>query len=58
MELEIQRARVLELCVAADLVITNTYFNKCDNHLLTYRSSNVCSQIDYILVRKSEQVCT
>ena len=55
MESEIQGGtRILELCAAADLVITNTYFSKCDNQLLTFRSGNACSQIDYILVRKSD----
>ena len=28
--------RVLKLCAAADLVITNKYFTKCDCQLLTY----------------------
>ena len=42
--------RVLELYAAADLVITNTYFTKCDSHLLTYRCGNACSQVDYVLV--------
>ena len=36
--------RILELCVAADLVITNTFFTKCDSQLLTFRSGNACSQ--------------
>ena len=39
-------ARILELCVAADLVITNKFFTKCDSQLLTFRSGNACSQID------------
>ena len=47
-----QKFRVHKLCAAADLVITNTYFTKRDSQLLTYRSGNACSQIDYILVRK------
>ena len=46
--------RILELCVAADLVITDTFFTKCDSQLLTFRSGNTCSQIDYILVQKSD----
>ena len=46
--------RILELCAATDLVITNTYFAKCDSQLLTFRFGNACSQIDYILVRKSD----
>ena len=46
--------RILELCAAAYLVITNTYFTKRDSQLLTFRSGNAYSQIDYILVRKSD----
>ena len=45
---------VLEICAAVDLVITNTYFTKFNSQLLTYRSGNSCSQIDYIFVRKSD----
>ena len=48
-----EHIRVLELCAAADLAITNTYFTKCDSQLLTYHSHNACSQIDYILAPKS-----
>ena len=43
-----------ELCAAADLVISNTYFTKYDSQLLSFCSVNVCSQIDYILVQKSD----
>ena len=46
----LEGTKAYELCAAADLVITNTYFTKCDSQLLTYRSGNGCSQIDYILV--------
>ena len=54
MESEIQRVqRILELCVAADLVITNTFFTKSDSQLLSFHSNNACSQINYILVPKS-----
>ena len=35
--------RILEVCAAADLVITNTYFTKCDSQLLTFCSGNACS---------------
>ena len=41
---------VLEFCFAADPVITNTYFIKCDSHLLSYCSGNAYAQIDDILV--------
>ena len=46
----LEGTKAYELCAAADLVITNTYFTKWDSQLLTYRSGNGCSQIDYILV--------
>ena len=46
--------RILELCVAADLVIANTFFTMCDSQLLIFRSCNAYSQIDYILVHKSD----
>ena len=46
----LEGTKAYELCAAADLVITNTYFTKCDSQLSTYRSGNGCSQIDYILL--------
>ena len=45
--------RILDFCTAANLAITNTFFVKEDNKLITYQSGNDCSQIDYILVRRS-----
>ena len=50
--------RILEFAVAHNLVVGNT-FPKKDNHLITYHSGGNSSQIDYILVRKSDfkQVC-
>ena len=46
--------RIHDLCAAADLVVTNTHFTKSDSRLVTYRSGNSCSQIDYILVRRTD----
>ena len=46
--------RILDLCTAANLDITNTYFMKPDTHLVTYRSGNSCTQVDYILTRHSD----
>ena len=40
--------------VAHDLVVGNSYFTKKDNHLITYQSGGINSQIDYILVRRSD----
>ena len=46
--------RILELAVEHDLVVGNTHFHKKDNHLITYHSGGNSSQINYILVRKSD----
>ena len=45
--------RILDLCAAANLA-TSTYFMKPNNHLVTYRSRNSCTQVDYILTRRSD----
>ena len=41
--------RILDLCA-----ITNTYFTKPDSYLITYRSGNSCTQVDYILTKRSD----
>ena len=46
--------RILDMCAAADLVITNTFFCKSDSRLVTYRSGANQSQVDFILTRKSD----
>ena len=46
--------RILDLCAAANLAIKNTFFLKQDNHLVTYRPRNPCTQVDYILTRHSD----
>ena len=35
--------------LAFDLLLGNTYFKKRDSHLITYKSGNAATQIDYIL---------
>ena len=45
---------ILKFTVAHDLVGGNTHFHKKENHLITYKSGGNSSQIDYILVRKSD----
>ena len=45
--------RILDLCTTANLAVTNTYFMKPDSHLVTYRSGNSCTQVDYIVTRRS-----
>ena len=51
--------RILDLCSATDLLVTNTFFDKNQNNLITYSSGDNNSQIDYILVKRSflKHVC-
>ena len=46
--------RILDFCFAANLSVTNTFFSKPQNKLITYRSGDNQSQIDFILVRRTE----
>jgi len=46
--------RLLESCESLDLVVTNTFFTKSEGHLITYKSGDHQTQIDYILMRKRE----
>ena len=41
---------ILEFAVAHNLVVGNSYFTKKDNHMITYPSGGINSQIDYIFV--------
>ena len=43
---------LLRMCLENDLRIVNTWFRKRREHLITYRSGEQVSQIDYILMRK------
>ena len=45
--------RILDFAVANEFVIGNTFFAKRDSHLITYQSGNAKTQIDFILLRKS-----
>ena len=45
--------RLLEFALAHDLVISNTLFRKRPSHLITYKSGDAETQIDYILFRRS-----
>jgi len=46
----------LRICQENNLKIVNTWFRKRAEHLITYRSGHVASQIDYILLRQNEAV--
>ena len=45
--------RILEYALAYDLFLGNTCFKKRDSHLITYRSGNTATQIDFMLFQKS-----
>ena len=45
--------RVLEFAFANELVVGNTWFKKKPKHLVTYKSGNADTQIDFILYRRS-----
>ncbi|KAI5725012.1 hypothetical protein M8J77_010024 [Diaphorina citri] len=44
--------RVMDFALGTDLAILNTYFQKDENKLITYKSGNRSSQIDFILCRR------
>ena len=45
---------LLDLCVALDLAVVNTFFEKAASRLITYKSGSASTQIDYMLVRRSD----
>jgi hypothetical protein len=47
--------RILDLCSAVKLVVTNTFFKKPDSQIITYKSGDARTQVDYILVRQCDQ---
>ena len=50
--------KILEFAVAFNMLIVNTQFCKRRNHLITYRSGNHETQIDYIMIRKRARKVT
>ena len=46
--------RILDLALSFDLVIGNTIFRKKNEHLITYRSGDRASQIDFLLYRRKD----
>ena len=45
---------MLNFALAYDLLIANTVFKKRESHLVTFRSGQHSSQIDFILVRRED----
>ena len=48
-EPDVEGERILDYALAFDLLLGNTCFKKRDSHLITYKSSNAATQIDFIL---------
>ena len=48
-EPDVEGERILEYALAFDLLLGNTCFKKRDSHLITYKSDNAATQIDFIL---------
>lgn len=42
------------MALAHDLAIINTFFTKPEEHLVTYKSGEACTQIDYILTDRKQ----
>ncbi|XP_043710378.1 uncharacterized protein LOC122659315 [Telopea speciosissima] len=47
---------VLDFAIAYDMCIANTFFKKRDEHLITYKSGQHASQIDFFLIRRSDRL--
>ena len=45
---------ILSFAQAYNLVVANTYFQKKDEHLITYKSGDRCSTVDYIITRREK----
>ena len=46
-------SHILEYALAFDLLLANTCFKKRDSHLITYKSGNAATQIDFILLPRA-----
>ncbi|XP_063540351.1 uncharacterized protein LOC134749358 [Cydia strobilella] len=52
-----QGEALLQAATALDMAIANTWFQKRDEHLITYKSGNHATQIDYFLVKRNKINC-
>ena len=46
---------VLDFAVAYKLLVVNSFFKKKEDHLVTFKSGSVKTQIDYFLMRVDSQ---
>ena len=50
----VEGERILELGAALDKVVCNTFFKKRDSRLVTYKSGQCSTQIDYFMVQRKD----
>ncbi|KAI8571920.1 hypothetical protein RHMOL_Rhmol01G0158000 [Rhododendron molle] len=48
--------RILDFAVAFDLIVGNTLYWKCEEHLITFKSGANRSEIDYFLARGADRL--
>jgi len=46
---------ILDFTVAYELLMVNSYFKKKEEHLITFKSGNTRTQIDYFLIRTNSR---
>ena len=46
--------RIVDFAISYDMMIANTFFNKRQEHLITYKSGGRASQIDFLLYRRND----
>jgi len=46
---------VLDFAVTYDFLVVNSYFKKKEDHLVTFKSGSLKTQIDYFLIRADDQ---
>ena len=49
-----ERENILESTESLDLALVNTFFNKTEEHLITYKSGGNSSQIYFIMTRRAD----
>ena len=53
LEPDVESERILEYAIAFHLLLGNTCFKTRDSHLITYKSGNVATEVDFTLFRRT-----
>ncbi|XP_063595366.1 uncharacterized protein LOC134772326 [Penaeus indicus] len=46
--------RILECAESLNMAVVNTFYQKRDEHLITYKSGQHATQIDYVMIRRAD----